>query len=129
MIILDSSFLVAFFNTAHPCHDKAIGEMRKLEAEEKTFVVNENIIDKVASVISAEAGSEKAAIFVDYALKNFKIHDNEEGDITVINNILKNQNHKINYSDASLIYLSKFLNCPIATFNENLISELKKYKS
>jgi predicted nucleic acid-binding protein len=127
MIILDSSFLIALFNTSDPCHNKAIGEMRKYEAEEKTFIVNENIIDKVASVLNSEAGSEKAAIFVDYALKNYKIHDNEPGDMTVITGILKNQKSKITYSDASLIYMSRFLSCPIATFNEHLLAELETY--
>ncbi|MFH1785150.1 MAG: type II toxin-antitoxin system VapC family toxin [Candidatus Micrarchaeota archaeon] len=129
MIILDSTFLIALLNTSDPSHNKAVGEMRKYEAQEKTFVVNEPVLGKVASVINSEVGPEKAAIFVDYALENYKIHENEEDDIAAISNIMKNQKNKISYSDASLIYLSKFLNCPIATFNGNLQAELKNYKN
>ncbi|VVC02510.1 tRNA(fMet)-specific endonuclease VapC [Candidatus Bilamarchaeum dharawalense] len=127
MILLDSSFLIALFNENDPAHNRAIGEMKKFEIEEKKFIISEQSLAKTIDVLLTDAGQEKAKIFMDFAVENYRIQETDLEDIAAILQILQSQKNSINYSDATLIYLSKFFGCSIATYNENLLKELKGY--
>lgn len=127
MIILDTSFIIALFKENDPAHNRAVGEMKKYEAEGKKFVINEHVLSKSIDILAQEAGLDKAKLFTEFVLENYHIQDSDIEDVHTILEIHKNQKQKLTYSDASLIFLSNYLGCPIATYNENLLKEIESY--
>lgn len=126
MIIVDSSFLVAFFNSEDDCHDKAIQEMKKYDEKKEEFMITEHILGETATVILYKKGLDAAKEFLDFAQQKCFIQGWENDDFQATLKYFKNQKHQLSYIDASIVFLARFLQCPVATYDEDIIKEIKK---
>ena len=126
MIIADSSFLVAFFDETDNQHKKAVEDMKRIEGENIDIMVNEHVLGETATVLLYHNGIEAAKIFLLYAKENFEIDtiDGEYRYATI--EIFINQNKKLSYIDASVVHLARFLQLPIACYDENILKEIKR---
>lgn len=124
MILLDSSFLVAFFHEKDKHHEEAKRKMREYEKEKKSFMITEHVLGETASVLLYYAGLKQAKEFIEHCKENLFIQGWSSDDREATIGIFENQKHELSYIDASLVYLSKFIQVPIATFDKNIIKEL-----
>ncbi|MEK6981628.1 MAG: PIN domain-containing protein [Candidatus Micrarchaeota archaeon] len=128
MILADSSFLVAFFHEKDSQHDKAIKDMKEYEEKKIDLMITEHILGETATVLLYYNGLNAAKTFLEYAEENFFVQHWELEDRLSTLKEFKNQQFKLSYIDASIVFLAKFLQMPVACYDENILKAIK-YKN
>jgi predicted nucleic acid-binding protein len=126
MIVLDTSFLVAFFNEDDSFHFKAVSEMKNLEKE--TQLISDYVINETATVLNYKAGLEKAVAFIEGVKnkENIELYYSNENDFESTAGIFKRQKRKLSFTGASIIHTALSTRSKIATFDENIIKEFER---
>lgn len=124
MIIVDSSFLIAFFNPSDTQHQNAIQDMKRYDNNKEEFLITEHVLSEIATVLLYKNGLEAATIFLDFAQEKCKLQIWDKGDRLATLEYFKDQKYELSYIDASIIYLAKFLGLSVACYDHNILKEL-----
>jgi predicted nucleic acid-binding protein len=121
--IIDSSIIIAAYDTNDTLHDRALVLIKNIE--NKTLHLHPYVIQEVVTVLSYRFGSIVAKIF----LENVKIAENlsipfvldVKGEMEFFGKL----NKKISFTDASLVKMARDKRIPVLTFDKQIISILK----
>ena len=126
MIILDTSFLFAYFQSTDVHHKKALEYAKNLDNEK--ILLPYDILKELITVITYKISSEEALKVLDaLTVKDSPI------ELLHIDDIMNEQSlklfkelspHKFSFIDVLLIYLSKTFNCKVLTFDKVLMDKL-----
>ncbi|MFA4815448.1 MAG: PIN domain-containing protein [Candidatus Gracilibacteria bacterium] len=126
MVILDTSFLIAFFRTNDVHHAAAIDAAETYR--EKTKIVSFLVFQEFVSILNRKVSTEFASTLSRLLLSgenNLEIYKLDEANLE---NVLKLYGelgpHTFSYVDVSLIHLSKELELPVLTFDKDLAEAL-----
>ncbi len=125
-MIVDTSVFIAAYDERDPKRLKAL-EMIK-EAEKGKMFVSDYIINETATVALRKIGLEKTRKIVDTLMNSEKIivgYTTQE-DFGHIIEIFKNQSDNLSFVDCSIIWMAKTLNQEVASFDNNLLAEIKQ---
>ena len=122
MSLVDSSVWVALFLSFDTNHKKA---QTLLENLNRPLFIPYSVILETATVLTYKHSKKQAENFIDYITGNQDIIL-LNNDINEELNFFKAVEERLSFTDASLIYLSRKLKCPIATFDKQLKRVLKK---
>ncbi len=122
MIILDTSFLVAYFRTNDVHHAGSVS-LAKEHAGEKmvvTFLVLQELINILNRKASTALALEKVKLLTspDSNIELFKLDESYSEEVLELYERLAP--HTFSYTDVSLIHLSKELELPVLTFDKDL---------
>lgn len=125
MIILDSSFLIAFFKEDDSQHGQAVQDMKKYDENKEQMLITEHIMGETATVLLYYNGLDAAIEFLDFARDKCIIRNwnNEDFDSTLRH--FKEQKHELSYIDASIVYLARLLRLPVACYDKDILDEIK----
>ncbi|MBI2079501.1 type II toxin-antitoxin system VapC family toxin [Candidatus Micrarchaeota archaeon] len=126
MIIVDSSFLIAFFHDQDSQHEKALSDMRGYDEQKEDFLITEHVLGEAATVLLYYKGLPSAETFLDFTEQKCKIKNLSNDDFQATLHTFKNQKNEISYIDASVVYLAKFLQLPVACYDENILKEINR---
>lgn len=122
MIILDTSFLSAYFRKSDFHHEKAISLAEKYQDE--TMIISFLVFQELISHINRKSGNEMAISVAQQLLSggaNIEIYKVDEAfmeEVMVLFERLKP--HTFSYIDVSLIHLSREFEIPVLTFDKEL---------
>lgn len=125
-MIVDTSVFIAAYDERDPKRLKAL-EMIK-EAEKGKMFVSDYIINETATVALRKIGLEKTRKIVDTLMNSEKIivgYTTQEDFVHIIE-IFKNQSDNLSFVDCSIIWMAKTLNQEVASFDNNLLAEIKQ---
>lgn len=130
MILLDTSFIISFFNENDVFHEKAVKSLREYEKQNKRFAVSNYIINEALTVILRKRSLKSAKDLLDFLL-NYKrleiFHVDDKGFFKIIE-LFKNQKNGLSFTDCSLIWMAKDYGFTVATFDKQLLNILKELK-
>jgi predicted nucleic acid-binding protein len=131
MIVLDSSFLVSFFNEDDYNHNEAIRKMKQWEEKGEEFIVCDYVALEVATVIHYKVSLRKATIFLDLIKNSSKIRFRtlDSTDFELASKVFSNQKERISFVDASVIYLAIMADSHLGTFDEAQKKEYGRHAS
>lgn len=126
MIILDTSFLFAYFQSTDVHHNKALEYAENLDNEK--ILLPYDILKELITVITYKISSEEALKVLDaLTIKDSPI------ELLHIDEIMNEQSlklfkelspHKFSFIDVLLIYLSRTFNSEILTFDKALLEQV-----
>ncbi|MFH0713302.1 MAG: PIN domain-containing protein [Candidatus Micrarchaeota archaeon] len=125
-MIIDTSVFIAFYDKQDPKHQKATELIRQADEQGKLFI-SDYIINETATVALRKMGIEKAKEITDTLINSEKIivgYTTQE-DFKEIVEIFKNQNDSLSFVDCSIILMAKSLNMEVASFDKNLLAQIK----
>ncbi|MFH2105803.1 MAG: PIN domain-containing protein [Candidatus Micrarchaeota archaeon] len=125
-MILDSSFLISFYDKDDSNHEKAISMMKNYV--DRKFLLSEYVIGETATVLLYKNGLEASKAFLETVqqAENFRIIFVSEDDFGKIIDIYKKQKHQLSFIDASLVYLARTTGSELISFDEDLLKEVKR---
>ncbi|MEK7200743.1 MAG: PIN domain-containing protein [Patescibacteria group bacterium] len=120
--IIDSSFLIAFYNEEDNQHTEALKIIDKLS--DKFVLLHPYVVEEVATVLTYKSDVSTTKKFLD------NVVNSENVTIPLVNikeeiKFFLKLNKRISFTDSTLIKLSKEKNIPILTFDKQIISILK----
>ena len=126
MIILDTSFLVSFFNEEDALHYRAIDDMKNVEKEGQ--LTSDYVVFETATVLRYKANLNKASEFLEgmKMKNNLQIQRFDAADFERISAIFNQQKNPIGFIDASVIYQALITGSKIATYDEDILKEVKR---
>ena len=129
MIILDTSFLISFFNEADANHEDAVSDMKKYESKNERFLINEHVISETSTVLLYKSGMKKASLFLDFIKNTGNFHPYFFGpdDLDNIVELFIKQKNQLSFADASVIYLAVSTKSGLASFDKNQKKEFSRY--
>ena len=126
MVILDTSFLVAFFKSNDVHHAAAMEAAERYRGQTKiiSFLVFQEFISilnrKVSTSIASSLGKQLLS-----GENNLEIYKLDEAYLDGVLELYGNLGpHSFSYVDVSLIHLSKELELPVLTFDKDLATAL-----
>jgi predicted nucleic acid-binding protein len=124
MILLNTDFILAYFEPRHQYHTRAIKVIRS--NTDSDFVISNLIKQELASVTCLKYGNTEAR----KTIKSIELFDPKDIFIRVddtkrIWDMFLKQNTKMSFVDTSNIYLSKKFNYKIASFDRVYPNNLK----
>lgn len=127
-MIIDSSVLVAFYNEKDVHHDKAVEIIAALDKE--TSFISDYIINETISVALRKIGLERAKGIAEFLMnkRNLIVGYTSQEDFKEVIEIFKNQSDGLSFVDCSIVHLSKTLGMEVASFDKNLLDEIKATK-
>ena len=126
MQLLDSSVWIAYYHENDSQHEKASNAIR--DKGGNNILVNDCIIDEVATVLQAKAGHEKAKLVLDALLNTDSVsfkHTSEE-EFFEIADYFKKQKEKLSFTDCSIVLLAKKSGAEVITFDRRLGAAIEK---
>jgi|SRR3989339_337774 len=125
MIVVDSSFLVAFFHNNDSQHEKAIEDMKKYDEGKEEFLITEHVLGETATVLLYYNGLKAANDFLEFSKDKCSIQgwDNEDFEATL--KTFKNQKNQLSYIDCTVVYLARFLHIPVACYDKNILKAIE----
>ena len=129
MIVLDTSFLISFFNEADENHGEAVNQMKHYESKNERFLVNEHVISETSTVLLYKTGMKKASFFLDFIKNTENFHPYFFGpdDFDNITGLFVKQKNQLSFADASVIYLAASTKSRLASFDKNQKKEFSRY--
>lgn len=126
MVILDTSFLVAFFKSNDVHHAAAVEGAERYRGQIKivSFLVFQEFISIVNRKVSTDVASSlgKQLLSGENNLEIYKLDEAYLEDVLQLYGDLGP--HTFSYVDVSLIHLSKELEVPVLTFDKDLAAAL-----
>jgi len=122
MVILDTSFLVAYFREADVHHAKALKLAEELRGEK--MVITFLVFQELASILNRKVSTEfsasvtKRLLMPDSSIELFKLDESYFEEVLALYESLGP--HSFSYVDVSLIHLSKELELSVLTFDKEL---------
>ena len=126
MLLVDSSVLIAYYHEGDSQHEKASSAMQGKNADR--FLVNDCIIDEVATVLQIKAGREKAKLALDALLNTEAVvfqHTTEEEFFEIVE-YFKSQKTKLSFTDCSIVLLARRSGAKVVTFDGKLQKALEE---
>jgi predicted nucleic acid-binding protein len=127
MILLDSSVILAFFNEEDMFHDKSVELFKEYEKHGRSLAVSDYILNECLTVMLRRTNLKKSKDMLDSILNydNLELfHLNDDGFMATIEEF-KNQNDGLSFIDCSILWIAKKNGFQVATFDKDLITELK----
>lgn len=126
MLILDTSFLAAAYNDRDALHAKAKG-MPHVPGEGK-IILNDLIIDELATVLLNRSGHETAIRTLDLLFDNegVEIRHTNEDEFYEIAEYFKSQKTALSFTDCSIVLLARRSGAKVVTFDKKLESALEE---
>ncbi len=116
--VIDSSVLVALYNSGDSLHQKAVEIFQELDAQ--VLIIHPYVIQETATVLAYKLGQKVAVKFlndiedaVNVIIPSMEIRDN----ILCFIEVKK----KISFTDAVIIDLAKSLNAKLITFDRQML--------
>ena len=125
MILVDSSFLIAFFHKKDSQHEKAIQDMKNYDEQKEDFLISEHVLGETATVLLYYNGLNATKQFLDFAQEKCTIPEWDSGDLHSALLIFKNQKNELSYIDTSVVYLARFLKLPVACYDSKILKEIR----
>lgn len=125
MIILDSSFLIAFFKEDDSRHEQAVQDMKKYDENKEEMLITEHVMGETATVLLYYNGLNAAIRFLDFTREKCRIRGWDGDDFKETLKYFKKQGHQLSYIDASIVYLVRLLRLPVACYDEDILKEIK----
>ena len=126
MILVDSSFLVAFFNKDDAQHDKAIENMKKLDEDQEEFLITEQVLGETATVLLYRNGLDAAKLFLEFSKEKCIIQDWSDKDFAGALEIFENQTLQLSYVDSTLVHLAKILMVDLVCYYTNILKSIQR---
>ena len=128
MIVLDTSAIISFFHSKDVFHEKAVQMFKGFESEGKRLMVTNYVINEAVTVMLRRSGLKKSKELLEFLLdyKNMEIFHVDANGFHEIVETFRAQDTSLSFTDCSLLWLAKDYGFKIATFDKNLLSELKK---
>ncbi|TSC57721.1 MAG: hypothetical protein Greene041679_265 [Parcubacteria group bacterium Greene0416_79] len=123
-IIVDSSFLVAFYITNDSQHVVAVNTVRKLAGIEKTLVIHPYVIQEVATILTYRVGVALAISFLDDITVSERViipTVNTEQEIEFFRRI----GRKMSFVDTALVNVARQMRAAVLTFDKQILSLLR----
>lgn len=131
MILLDTSFLVGYFQKGDVHHQKAIALRNTLRSDQDDLQIPLAIFEELMTVITNKVGSEEAVLLGKYLLSEQSplsiIPFSEQHFSKTWQTFQKLSPHTFSFVDCLLITLSKQYQCPVLTFDKALTSVLSSH--
>ena len=123
-MIIDSSFLISFYDKDDSNHGKAVEILEKNRT--RVLMAPEQVIGETATVILYKKGlsASKEFLSVIQQTENFQIIFTAGEDFSKTVEIYANQKHQLSFIDALVVYLAKKTGLDVLTFDKNMIKEL-----
>jgi len=128
MILLDSSVILAFFNEEDMFHAKAIQLFKSYEKEQKSLAISDYILNECLTVMLRKRNLKESKRMLDFLLnyRNLELfHLDADGFMSSIDEF-KNQEDHLSFIDCSILWMLKKNRFEVATFDKNLLKEIKK---
>ncbi len=127
-MIIDTSVFIAAYDERDPKRLDALEIIKR--AEQSKIFISDYIINETATVALRKIGLEKAGKIINTLINNEKIivGYTTEKDFNEILDIFKNQSDKLSFVDCSIVWMSRTLGLEVASFDKNLLDELKAAK-
>ncbi|MFA6530222.1 MAG: PIN domain-containing protein [Candidatus Micrarchaeia archaeon] len=126
MILLDTSFLVAFFKEDDSQHEKSIQDMKRYEQNKEEMLITEHVLGETATVLLYYHGLSAATCFLDFTKEKCIIQKWDKGDMEAALKVFREQKNQLSYIDACLVYLGRFSRIRVATYDEKILKEIKE---
>lgn len=126
MVILDTSFLVAFFksNDVHHAAAMKAAELHRGQIKVVSFLVFQEFISIVNRKVSSSVASSLSKQLLS-GENNLEIYKLDEANLEGVMELYVEMGpHSFSYVDVSLIHLSKELEIPVLTFDKALSAAL-----
>ena len=121
LIILDSSVLVAYFNTKDELHEKSLEFLEKTKKEQDKVVVPAQVIFEISAVLKRLGAAQvETAKFCEELTKSSEVQPTTVQALDKALALFKT-NKKLSLTDSFLVVLSGELNARIATFDQELL--------
>lgn len=120
-VVIDSSFLIAFYNEEDSQHRKALEVVSKIG--DKIVLLHPYVVEEVATVLTYKSGISDAKKFLENFLNSENINISRV-DIKEEIEFFNKLNKKISFTDSAIIKMSKEKNIPVLTFDKQIISIL-----
>jgi|SRR3989339_404890 len=120
-LILDTSFLVSYYNTRDENHGKAEELMKKISQEEFDVVISDYVFGECCTVLLMRLKDSKKTIEICETIKSLEILKIDEGTFERSWEIFKEQKQtKMSFTDCSTLALMEMNGIKnIATFDED----------
>lgn len=126
MVILDTSFLVAYFREVDVHHTKALKLAEELRGQKMviTFLVFQELVSILNRKVSTDFSTSvaKKLLLPDSNIELFKLDESYLAEVLELYGKLGP--HLFSYADISLIHMSKELELPVLTFDKYLEATL-----
>lgn len=126
MIILDSSFLIAFFKEDDRQHGQAVQDMKKYDENKEEMLITEHVMGETATVLLYYNGLDAAIGFLDFAREKCIIQNWDREEFHSALRYFREQKHELSYIDASIVYMAIFLHLPVACYDKDILDEIKE---
>ncbi len=124
-MIVDTSIFIAFYDENDPKHPKAVEIMR--EADISGAFISDYIINEAAAVALRKFGLPKAKEITTALMNSRKLivgYTSQE-DFKDVIEIFKDQTDHLSFVDCHIIWMAKTMNMEVASFDKNLLAEIK----
>ena len=129
-MIVDTSFLYAFYNEEDPFHKEAMKILKESISKRVVFILPEYVLGETATLLLYRRNLDESIKFID-AMKStefVEIFNFSPKDLDGIIEIYKKQKHQLSFVDTSVVYLAKIFDSKVATFDRNIVKEVKRFK-
>lgn len=125
-MIVDTSFLISFYDEGDSNHLRAVELMRRYEKER--LLINDYVIGETATVLLYKKDLETALQFISIIEQTgtFKVIHMGSQDFASCCSAFRKQKNQMSFIDASVVYLARLLNDGVATFDENILKEVDR---
>lgn len=128
MILLDTSVIISFFNEEDVLHAKAVEKFTEFEKEGRNLAVSSYILNEAATVMLRKGGLERAKRTLDFLMDYERLeifHVDEQGFFETVA-AFRAQDDGLSFVDCSIVWMAKAHGFEIATFDKNLLEQLKR---
>ncbi len=127
-MIIDTSVFIAAYDENDPKHLKAVGIIK--ETDNSGAFISDYIINETVSVALRKFGLTKAKEIAN-ALTNSRkliVGYTTQEDFKEIIELFKTQSDHLSFVDCSILWMAKEINMEVASFDKNLLDEIKASK-
>lgn len=128
-MIIDTSVYLAFYHKPDVHHEKAVEIMRGLGPDQR-ILISDLMVNELLTVAMRKASLDKSKEILNALLnsQNIFIHHTGKAEFYEIAEIFARQKSGLSFVDCSIIWLSRFTNSEVATFDKNLLENIHSNK-
>lgn len=124
-MIVDTSFLISFYNKADSNHEKAVQLMKE---NEHFLLFPEYVVAETVTVLLYKQNFKSSKRFLDIIenTKTIKILHIDYSDFQKILSVFKTQKNQLSFVDACIVHYATKLRLDILCFDKNIKKEIKR---
>jgi len=124
-MIVDTSFLISFYNESDSNHEKAV---QMIKEKEHLLLLPEYVIAETSTVLLYKQDLKTSKEFLKAVeeTRTMKILHVGSSDFHNILEIFKNQKNQLSFVDASIVYYATKMRLDALCFDKNINKEIKR---